>query len=196
MQIFFFFACLCIITMHKFLVHPNLIPSQAPHTLLVPQYIFTGVHNSPEWSDSWGKAAGQAGSQAGCGHCAPAPCHSMLSGWSDLGKPTKKSVDVNLALFDRAKLRSSCSKVGGGRKGWWAPGGRKNSKCMFAVLLPAEFVPDICWYLPEFMAESSRKELEEQAGESQPQCPPAATQPGPSPTPCPQPGLWGILSSR
>lgn len=52
---------------------------------------------------------------------------------------------------------------------------------MFAVLLPAEFVPDICWYLSESMAESRREELEEQTGESQPWCPPAATQPGSSP---------------
>lgn len=94
-------------------------------------FSFIGVNSSPGWSGSNGSGwdlACPSSSQARCGHCAPAPYHSMLSEW-DLRNPTKKSTEVNSALLDSAKLWSSYMRASGGagedRKGWWVPGGRK-----------------------------------------------------------------------
>ena len=118
-------------------------PHARHHTLSsCHQHIFTGVHNSPERSHSWGKAVGQAGSQAGCGHCAPAPSHSMLSERSNWGKLSNKSVEVNSALFDRVKLESGYRGVGtsGG-----VGGGEKGDECLEAGKIPNTCL--LCYYL-------------------------------------------------
>lgn len=118
----------------------------------------------------------------------------MLSEWSDLGKPTKKSVEVNLSLFDRANLLSSYSEVGGGRKGWWVSGGRKK----FLTYVCCSVTCRVCARCLLVLASVHGWEQQRGAGRAgwgEPATVPTSSDPAWALTdPLPWTSLWGVLS--
>lgn len=183
MQIFIFiFACLCIITTHKFLVHPNLVPSQALHSPLSTS------------TSSQESITPQSGVTAGVKQWVRLDAVPQL-----LVIQCSQNDPIRENLL-RKVLRLICFFLTKPRYGAAIPkweGAERDDELLETGRIPnirvlscyLQFVPDTCWY-PWV---HGWEELEELAGESQPRRPSAATQPGPSPTPRPGP-VCGVSS--